>query len=66
MAEPTAQRTAGPLQFLESGAAGYCDPVTGLCALPAALPELRGDPETTTLPGHAEKVVVPGLRPVAD
>jgi hypothetical protein len=66
MAEPTTPQTAGPLQLLESRAAGYCDPVTGLCVLPAALPELRGDPETTTLPGHTEKVVVPGLRPVAD
>jgi len=53
MADTTTEQTAGPLQLLESGAAGYCDPVTGLCVLPAAVPELRGDPETTT-PGHAE------------
>jgi hypothetical protein len=66
MADTTTQQTAGPLQLLESGAAGYCDPVTGLCVLPAALPEVRADPDTTTLPGHAEKVVVPGLHPVAD
>jgi len=61
MAEPTAQPTAGPLQFLESGAAGYCDPATGACVLPAALPELRADPEATALPGPAENVVVPPL-----
>ena len=66
MAEPTTQQTAGPLQLLESGAAGYGDPVTGLCVLPAALPELRGDPENTTLPGHAEKAAAPGLSPGAD
>jgi hypothetical protein len=66
MTEPTTQQTAGPLRLFKSGAAGYCDPVTGLCMLPTALPELRGDPETTTLPGHEEKAVLPGLRPVAD
>jgi hypothetical protein len=66
MPEPETQQTAGPLQLLESGAAGYCDPATGMCTLPAAHPELNGDPETTPLPGHTEKVVVPGLRPVAD
>jgi hypothetical protein len=66
MTDTTTQQTAGPLQFLESGAAGYCDPVTGLCVLPAAVPELRGAPETTTLPDHEEKAVVPGLRPIAD
>jgi hypothetical protein len=65
MAETTASQTAGPLQLLESGAFGYCDPVTGLCVLPAAVPELRGDPETTTLPGHAENAV-PEFRPIAD
>jgi len=46
MPDTTTPQTAGPLQLLESEAAGYCDPVTGLCVLPAALPELRGDPET--------------------
>jgi len=60
MAEPTTKQTAGPLQLLESGAAGYCDPVTGLCMLPASqLPELRNAPDTTTDP--AEKV-----DPIAD
>lgn len=66
MAETTPSQTAGPLQLLESGPAGYCDPVTGLCVLPAAVPELRGDPEAMTLPGHAEKVVAPDLRPIGD
>jgi hypothetical protein len=66
MADTTTRQTAGPLQLPESGAAGYCDPVTGLCVLPAAAPELRGDPEATALPGHAEKVVAPGLRPIGD
>lgn len=47
MADTTTQQTAGPLQLIESGAAGYCDPATGLCVLPAAVPELPGDPETT-------------------
>jgi hypothetical protein len=65
MAETTTSQTAGPLQFLESGAVGYCDPVTGLCVLPAAEPELRGDPETTALPDHAENAV-PESRPIAD
>jgi hypothetical protein len=66
MAETTASQTAGPLQLLESGAVGYCDPVTGLCVLPAAVPELHGDLETTTLPDHAKKVVVLEFRPIAD
>lgn len=65
MAETTTSRTAAPLQLLESGAVGYCDPVTGLCVLPAAVPELHGDPETTTLPDHAENVVLE-FRPIAD
>lgn len=66
MAETTPGQTSGPLQLLESGAAGYCDPVTGLCVLPAAVPELRGDPEATTLPCHAEKGLAPDLRPIGD
>ena len=66
MAETTASRPAGPRQLLESGAVGYCDPVTGLCVLPAAAPELRGDPETTPLPDHAEKAAVLELRSIAD
>jgi hypothetical protein len=66
MAETTASQPAGPLRLLESGAAGYCDPVTGLCVLPAAVPELRGDPETTTLPDHAEKAAVLEFRSIAD
>lgn len=66
MAEATPSQTAGPLQLLESGAAGYCDPVTGLCVLPESVPELRGNPEATPLPDHAEKVVAPGLRPIGD
>ena len=47
MAEATTSQTAGPLRLIESGAVGYCDPVTGLCVLPAADPEPRGDPDTT-------------------
>jgi len=65
MAETPTSQTAGPLQLLESGAIGYCDPVTGLCVLPAADPELRADPETTILPDQAENVE-PGFRPIAD
>jgi hypothetical protein len=57
VAETTTRQTAGPLQLLESGTAGYCDPVSGLCSLPAAVPELHGDPETAILPDHAEKVI---------
>lgn len=65
MAEATTSQTAGPLRLIESGAAGYCDPVTGLCVLPAADPEPRGAPDTTPLPDHEENVV-PGFRPIAD
>jgi hypothetical protein len=65
MAEATTSQTAGPLRLIESGAAGYCDPVTGLCVLPAADPEPRGDPDTTPLPDHEENVV-PGFSPIAD
>ncbi|HEY1818717.1 MAG TPA: hypothetical protein VGG83_02220 [Trebonia sp.] len=62
MADTTTSQTAGPLQFPESGAAGYCDPVTGLCGVPAADPELRGAPEATALPDHAENAM-PGVPP---
>ena len=65
MADTTTSQKAGPLQLLESGAAGYCDPVTGLCVLPAADPESRGDPETTTLPDHADNAE-PESGPIAD
>jgi hypothetical protein len=65
MAETTTSQMAGPLQLLESGSAGYCDPVTGQCVLPAGDPELRGDPETTTLPDPAENAG-PESRPIAD
>ncbi|HJP77019.1 MAG TPA: hypothetical protein VJ914_22305 [Pseudonocardiaceae bacterium] len=66
MADTMPSRPARPLQFLEPGAAGYCDPVTGLWVLRAAVPELRGDPEARTFPGPAEKVDTPGPRPIGD
>jgi hypothetical protein len=37
--EATAEPATGPLRLLGSATAGYCDPVTGLCVLPAADPE---------------------------
>lgn len=64
MTDTTTRQTAEPLQLLESGIAGYCDPLTGMCVLPAAVPESHGDPETTT--GHEETAVVPEFRPIGD
>jgi hypothetical protein len=40
MAEPA---PATPLQLLGDDAAGYCDPVSGTCALPAAVPSESQD-----------------------
>lgn len=66
MADTTTSQTAAPLQFLDSGAAGYCDPDTGLCVLPAAGPELRGERPSPTKEEHFMPLVTivgagPGL-----
>ncbi|MFE2943031.1 hypothetical protein ACFXKG_28830 [Streptomyces sp. NPDC059255] len=57
MAETTPGPVA-PLQLIESEADGYCDPVTGVCAVPGtALHEPAADQDNSDPDGNSQGAV---------
>ena len=58
MADVTASGPPAPLELLQDDAAGYCDPVTGICVLPGAASNVAEPERPQPQDDYPDKVVL--------